>query len=104
MTTTLNVNPGNATSEMVRDAWMDILERVGHDADARKTVEAYGADPDTVARAEVDVEEVEGDFGLTLAISIGAPLAAHVLAGLWDDLVRPRIRDRFGKDAGEARE
>jgi hypothetical protein len=100
--TTLRVEPGDATNEMVRDAWTEVLEEIGRSGDARKTVDAYGGDPDSLAAAKIKVEEVEGDFGLTLAISIGAPVAAHVLKGLWDDLVRPRIRSRWGKDAGEA--
>jgi hypothetical protein len=104
--TTIRVEPGDATGQMVHDAWAEVLAEIGEDGEARKTAEAYGADPNALATArdDVSVEPEEGDFGLSLVILIGAPFATDVLKGLWTDLVRPRIRDKFGKDAGATRD
>ena len=82
MTTTLYVDPGDATSDEVREAWVDVLEQISRDDQARKVVEAHDADPDALAGQSVTVDEFEGDFGLTLAIGIGVPIAVHILKGL----------------------
>jgi hypothetical protein len=101
MTTKMVVRPGDATASMVKEAWDEILGEVGKlDGDSRSTVESYEVDPDTLARASVDVKQDEGDFGITFLVIVGAPVAVHVLNSLWDDLVRPRLRSKFGVDGG----
>jgi hypothetical protein len=102
----LKVDPGDATGQMVQEAWVEVLAEISEDGEARKTAEAYGADPDALATArdDVSIKDEQGDFGLSLVILIGAPVATEALKGLWNDLVRPRIRDKFNRDAGPPRD
>jgi hypothetical protein len=103
MATTLEVRQGDATAGAIRDAWVEILAEIATpDSQARSAVVAQGTDPAALAAAPVDVEQRDGSIGLTLLIEIGAPVAAYILQTLWEDFVRPRLRERFGHDAGPA--
>ncbi len=101
MTTPLRVQPGDASARMVEEAWTEILlEMAELGSDARDTLERYKIDPEALAGASVQVKQQEGDFGITFLVIVGAPVTVHVLSSLWDDLVRPRLRKRFGVDGG----
>jgi hypothetical protein len=101
MTEPLEIRPGDATADMVEAAWTEILREVGEEgSDARSTVERYGINPGTLSQASLSVSQQEGDFGITFLVIVGAPVAVHVLTSLWDDVVRPRLRAKYGVDGG----
>lgn len=105
MAATLEIRPGDATPSAIREVWAEVLaEAALPDSPAHAVVVAHGADPVAVAEASVDVEERDGSIGLTLLVEVVAPITVYVLQTLWDDFVRPRLRDRFGYDAGPAME
>lgn len=98
---TLEVNQDGTTPAMVEEAWQEVLAEVAQEGgETRASVESYGADPDALAGASLSVEQHERDFGATILVTIVAPVAVHVLNGLWDDHVRPRLRKKYGVDGG----
>jgi hypothetical protein len=103
MTATLEIRPGDAPASDVRDVWAEVLaEAASPDSPAHAAVAVRGADPSALAGAPVDVAQRDGSIGLTLLVEVVAPVTAFVLQTLWDDFVRPRLRDRFGYDPGSA--
>ena len=98
---TLEIEQDGATPAMVQEAWAEILSEMAEEGnEARASVERLGADPDELSGASLKVEQNEGDFGATILITGVAPVAVHVLNGLWDDHVRPRLRKRHDVDGG----
>jgi hypothetical protein len=101
MTYTIEVLPGNATCGEVHDACAAVVREVQQPGtSAHEFVAGCGVGADAQAQLTVRVDEVSRDFGATLLISIGGPVAVHVLKSLFDDFVRPRLRDD-GKDVGD---
>lgn len=85
----------------IGEAWAEILAEVASpQSEAHAAVLAHGVDPAALAVAPLHIQERDGSIGLTLLIEVGSPVAVYVLKTLWDDFVRPRLRDRFGRDAG----
>ncbi|HEY6780586.1 MAG TPA: hypothetical protein VI111_06495 [Thermoleophilaceae bacterium] len=86
---------------MVQETWAEILRELNDsNSDARASVDAYRVDPDVFSQHSLSVSEQEGDFGVTFLIAVGGPVAIHVLISMWDDLVRPRLRAKYGVDGG----
>lgn len=103
MTSQIKVGMGGADPGVVTQAWTEVLDEVGQEgSEARATVERYEIGPDRFDGASVVVTQQEGDFGISLLIAVGVPVAIHVLESMWDDLVRPRLRDKFEVDGGPA--
>jgi hypothetical protein len=97
--------PGNATADMLQHVWTEVLAEITEPgSEARAEVQRLGGDPISGDDLSVIVEERSNDFGATFVVTIVAPLALHVLKGLFDDIVRPRIRQRYGVDVGDVRE
>lgn len=98
----LEVKPGGVTASEIDRAWVEIRAEAG---DPGSEVHAFllehGIDPQTFAAENLEVSEIDGDGGLTVMIAIATPLAAQVLKDLWQDYVRPRIRKRTQRDAGD---
>lgn len=102
MTTEIEFHPGEATGDIVRQAWMEVLAELSTPgSEARVEAERLDVDVTALTSASVEVHERDNDFGATILVSIAAPIALHALKTLWDDIVRPRIRSRFGVDAGD---
>ncbi len=102
MTTEIEFHPGEATGDMVRQAWIEVLGDLSTPgSEARVEAERLDVDVTALASASVEVDERDHDFGVTILVTIAAPVAVHALKTLWDDIVRPRIRSRFGVDAGD---
>ena len=76
----------------------------GRSTAVRDAVSKRDGDPDDLANASVEATPYEGDGGVTILITIGTTVATHILMGLWDDHVRPRLRKKYERDAGAARE
>jgi hypothetical protein len=99
----LRVDPRDAAPEMIEAAFAEVL------ADAREPGPevwnwAVQERIDLAALGEASLghaEPLERDFGLSVAVTVVGTLAAQVLADLWEDFVRPRIRKNFNVDAGE---
>jgi hypothetical protein len=89
-----------------RDAWQEVLEELGTPGtEASIEAQRLGIGPDDLPVDAVTVEERDHDTGLTIAITFAiaiAPTLQHILNGLWDDLVRPRIRRKYGVDVEES--
>ena len=101
MTETLEVRPGGVSVSEIEDAWKDVIARAAQDDDLRAVLVEHGLDPAEFSHASVEAAEVDGDGGLTIAIAIASPVAVHILQSLWDDYVRPRLRARTERDAGD---
>jgi hypothetical protein len=98
----LRVERADATEQLVREAWAEVLADIGREgSDARAFVSAAKVDADRLSAAELTVQEESGDFGATILVTIVAPVAVHILTSLWDDHVRPRLRDK-DVDGGQA--
>jgi len=102
MTAEIEFAAGDVTTDMVRGAWKEIIEELGAPgSEANAEVMRLGVDPHSISFDDVTVKEKSNDVGLTILVSIASPVVAHILKGLWDDLVRPRIRRKFGVDVTE---
>jgi hypothetical protein len=100
---TLEIRQGDVSAGAIREAWAEILAEVASpESEAHAAVVAQGADSAALAVAPLNIEEREGSIGLTLLIEVGAPVAVYVLKTLWEDFVRPRLRDKLRRDAGPA--
>ena len=98
----LEVKRGGVTASDIHDAWAEIRVEAGDpDSEVHALLVESGVDPQAFASARLDVDEVDGDGGLSILIAIGTPLAAQILKDLWQDYVRPRIRARTKRDAGD---
>jgi hypothetical protein len=101
MPETLEVRPGDVSVSEIEDAWKDVIARANDDEDLQSLLVEHGLRPDALSDASVKTAEVDGDGGLTIAIAIASPVAVHVLQSLWDDYVRPRLRESTRRDAGD---
>jgi hypothetical protein len=93
---------GDATVDMVRSAWTEVLEEIKDSStDAHAEAELLGADLGPLTVDNLVVEGNANDFGATIIVAFTVDVAVHVVVSLWDDFVRPRIQRRFGVDTGE---
>ncbi len=101
MSSSIVVGPGDASVRTVELAWSEVLlEMSTPESAAQSAAHGLGIDPVSLTQAKVEVSQREGDLGVTFLVILGAPVAKHALVSLWDDLVRPRLRAKFGVDGG----
>lgn len=104
MPTVLMVERGGVTVAEIEAEWEAVLREAASATAVRDAVSKRDGDPDALANASVEARPYEGDGGVTILITIGTTVATHILMGLWDDHVRPRLRKKYERDAGAARE
>ena len=97
----LEFQPGAVATATIQSAVSDVLlELADSHSEAHKAAVEADLNPTDFADTTVQIgTESKGFVISSIVIAIGAPVAAHVINKLWDDVIWPRIKDTHGADA-----
>jgi len=98
----LEFHVGDVTTDMVEIVWKEAREELmTPGAPIHRELGSGAPDVRQLSMEEIVVEERHHDLGTTILVTVTGVIVEETLKWLWEHVLRPRLKRRFGSDTGE---